>query len=294
MSLSITFDRAGVESFRAHPLFDEALLQNAGEKARQFASEPSLHRFALDRGHSMLGIYATCLHLQGRLTVSTLKVAAQELGVASPGRVMSFVAMTKKIGVLSENAPGSDRRVRGLSVSQAFLDFLRDRLRIDLAALAMLSPIGDEALRSFPDPGFFPAYMRVAGEGMGKGGFPPSRSGVMEFFADRQMGLQILYDIIAGDAASLDSVPVAVSISALSKRFGVSRPHVLKLLRDADRRGLVRWHAEARSVELSPRLVEKLRTYVAFIFIGTAYTLLRFRERRFTETVDPGMHGAGP
>jgi DNA-binding GntR family transcriptional regulator len=58
--------------------------------------------------------------------------------------------------------------------------------------------------------------------------------------------------------------PVPLSISAVANRFGVSRPHVRTLLRDAEDAGLIR-REDAGHVLVLPRLAES-----AEIFFATA------------------------
>jgi hypothetical protein len=68
----------------------------------------------------------------------------------------------------------------------------------------------------------------------------------------------------------LDGVVVAISVSAISKRFGVSRAHVLKLFRDAAEAGLVTWNPSARSLTFSSTLVARLLYYFSVVLMGTA------------------------
>ena len=64
----------------------------------------------------------------------------------------------------------------------------------------------------------------------------------MQLFLERNAGLVMLFNImLAGerDDTFPPMRPVRVSISALATRFGVSRAHVRKLLRDAQQAGLI-------------------------------------------------------
>ena len=59
--------------------------------------------------------------------------------------------------------------------------------------------------------------------------------------------------------------PVPISIAALARRFAVSRPHVLKLLRDAEAAGLITRSGDR--VLFKPALAEGARNFFATMFL---------------------------
>jgi DNA-binding GntR family transcriptional regulator len=62
--------------------------------------------------------------------------------------------------------------------------------------------------------------------------------------------------------------PVPVSISALARRFSVSRPHVLKLIRDAATEGLIeRAGPNGDRVVIRPRLSEAAQNFFATMYL---------------------------
>lgn len=260
----------GMASIQSHPQFRRAVRQSARDKADLFANESAFHRYALDRGYSLLSIFATCLHFsETGLTLTALKAMAQESKAASPGRVSSFIAMMRKIGAIAVADQMDDRRVHKMIVTQPFLRFMQERARIDTAALALMSPLGQRGLQSFENPAFFPAIMR-AGVMLMRGGVPTSEGSVIEFFSERHMGLHVMHDIMGQHEEVLDGLPATISVSALSKRFGVSRAHVLKLFRDAAKAGLLVWDPDARSLTFSEKLSRRLLYYFAVILMGAA------------------------
>jgi DNA-binding GntR family transcriptional regulator len=64
------------------------------------------------------------------------------------------------------------------------------------------------------------------------------------------------------------SRPVPISVSRLARRFGVSRPHVLKLLNDAASEGFIERIGPAgdRAVVL-PRLADAAQNFFATMFL---------------------------
>ena len=62
--------------------------------------------------------------------------------------------------------------------------------------------------------------------------------------------------------------PIRFSVAGLARRFRVSRPHVLKLLREAEKAGFL--SREDGIGTLTPRLCELVEEYYATSFIGYA------------------------
>lgn len=261
-----------IVSFLKNPRFNAALRFGAGEKAKLYGDLKPMHRFASDRGSHLLGIFALSLHFSDPgLTVGGLQAMRAESNFCSAGRAAAFIATMRRRGDFMP-ADGKPRtRVRNLVLSDRFIAFERERLRVDVKSLEILSPLGTYGLEHLDRPGFFAAYMRVASRELGvrANDMVPE----VEFFQERNIGLLVLYDIIASSEDALLSKPVTVSISQLSKQFEASRTHVLRLLRDAHTKGLIVWEAQARQVTLQPTLVRALRGYVAFLLGGSAYCI---------------------
>jgi hypothetical protein len=259
-------------AFLRHQEFNKALRHGAVRKAKLYGDLKPLHRFASDRGSSLLGIFALSLHFSEQgLSVGGLQAMRAESSFCSAGRAAAFIATMRKRAdfMPADNKPRT--RVSKLVISERFISFERERLRADIESLEMLSPLGEFGLAQLDKPAFFAGYMRVAARGLGRQANEHVRE--VEFFQERNTGLLALYDIIADSEDALESKPVAVSISQLSKRFDVSRTHILRLLRDADAEGLVVWQADERLVTLTPKLVRALHGYVAFILAGSAYCI---------------------
>ncbi len=75
-----------------------------------------------------------------------------------------------------------------------------------------------------------------------------------------------------------------ISISALSKRCGVSRPHILKLLRDAAASGFIAIDpAEPQRITVLAPLAQVLQNFIAWVLAFLAYdvraALARVEER---------------
>ena len=114
-------------------------------------------------------------------------------------------------------------------------------------------------------------------------------------FADRNAGMMILFSLIE-TAAPNDTVPprqpVTLSLSSVSRRFGVSRAHVRNLLRDAADMGLIQRSSGADNSEyvvLAP-LAEATRKFFATMFLVVAASIAAaIEEIESTNAVTPQM-----
>jgi hypothetical protein len=97
----------------------------------------------------------------------------------------------------------------------------------------------------------------------------------IEPFAERNGGFMILFSLIvaAGPGDTVPpSAPVRISISELARRFSVSRTHVLQLLRDAARQGLIERAGHAQeAIILLPPLRLAIRHCAATLFLFFAH-----------------------
>jgi len=94
----------------------------------------------------------------------------------------------------------------------------------------------------------------------------------IRLFVDHNAGFMILCTMLL--SGEVDDVyppvlPVTVSSSALSRRFGVSRAHVRRLLQDAENQGLLE-RLDGDRVRLLPRLAQAVSDFMASNFLLVA------------------------
>jgi hypothetical protein len=134
--------------------------------------------------------------------------------------------------------------------------------------MAPLFPDGEAMLEALDDPAVLRALIVAMVERFRDGFRFITYAPQLGLFGERNAGLLICCSLlIAGDPA--DAVPptrpVPISIAALARRFAVSRPHVLKLIRDAEEQGLI-----ARSgdrVVIKPGLAEGAQKFFATMYL---------------------------
>lgn len=256
-----------------HPRLDEALRHSARGALALARDGGRLGRLYQDHGSQMIMTMAlTQSFTDEGLTVERFKALCLDAGLASPGRARRLMDQLIDRGALIEADAGGDRRRRRLAPTPELLVFIDDRARVDLEAAAMVSPATAALLPRFDEPGFRPWFNRamaetMAGMGPDVGGLKPE----LALFGYRNGGLFLLIDIL--DQSLSPAAAVKVSVAGWAARLGVSRAHVLKLLRDADAAGLIAWTPERREVVASPGLIEAVRGFFAFMYAALGQVL---------------------
>jgi hypothetical protein len=132
-------------------------------------------------------------------------------------------------------------------------------------------PEGRQGLEGLSRPAFDAAFVSLLAEYYGAGRRAVEHSPGLETFVERNAGIIILMTLmLAGEPGDTfpPTRPVPVSISALSKRFGVSRVHVRKLLRDAAKLGwTVPTNADDSRVILQSPMREAMMNFFASSFL---------------------------
>jgi DNA-binding MarR family transcriptional regulator len=173
-------------------------------------------------------------------------------------------------GYLAPDA-SADGRQRRLVPTGKLLDMLRERWRVHFGAMAPLMPDGDAMVAALDDPHFGPRLVVGLSERFLAGFRFLTHAPNLGLFAERNAGILILASLLTSGAPG-DTMPpqraVPISISALARRFKVSRPHVLKLIRDAAAADLIeRTGQDGDRVVIQPRLADAAQNFFATMFL---------------------------
>jgi hypothetical protein len=267
-----------IAALRAHPRFAAAFAAVLRDLVAVHRNNPLLNKVLNDRGRVVFGVFAMYLHFgrdTGGLTASAMKAICAETGLCSPGRATAMLSLMRFASYVAPAAHPLDRRIRLLEPTDRLIDDHRRRLHAQLTALALLMPEGDAGLAHL-DELDFAAEMAVSfGEAFRAGFRVLDAAPELAALADRNAGIIALMSILLAGAAD-DTMPptrpVAISISALAKRCGVSRPHIQKLLRDAAASGFIAVDpAEPQRVTVLPRLADAMQNFVASVLLFVAY-----------------------
>lgn len=266
-----------VAAVRAHPRFTEAMRASAASLITLHRRNRLMSWFLSDRPLALIGHAVIYLHLEGRvddplsgLTPSRFRTFCRTNGLCSPGRAGAILAFMRMTGHIEAVAHPGDRRVTQLRPSAKLMDIARARLERQFAAISLLRPDIAPAIDALGDPDFEAVLFHSLGTWFISGSRVLDHAPGLHLFAERDAGVLILYSLmLAGepDDRPVPMKPVPISISALAKQFQVSRTHVLRLIRDAEKQGLLtRGGAKAETISLSPELGQDLQNMQAGLF----------------------------
>jgi hypothetical protein len=281
-----------VAALVARPRFPEAVRSTATTFVELYQGNRLLNTLLNDRGRMVIGYLSLYLHYSYRpedplsgLTVSRVKEFCAEQKLCSGGRAEAILMVMRLFGYL-EQAPGSsDRRVRRLIPTDRLISQLRERWQRMFGAMAMVMPEGEQGLNALDRQDFAAVFVARLADYFRSGVRLVDHAPGLDTFADRNAGIIILMSLmLSGDATDTfpPTRPVPVSISALSKRFGVSRVHVRKLLRDAAGLG---WTAPTNTDDGRVILQQPLRQAM-LNFMATAFLLLAAAIRDAREEIN--------
>jgi hypothetical protein len=137
--------------------------------------------------------------------------------------------------------------------------------------MAPLLPDGAAIVAALDDPVVARALVISMAERFRAGFRFISHAPGLGLFGERNGGLFILMTLItAGDEDDTvpPSRPVPISMAALARRFRVSRPHVLELVRDAADGGFIeRIGEEGNRIVIRPHLGEATQIFFATMYL---------------------------
>jgi hypothetical protein len=221
-----------------------------------------------------LSLAAVCLDADTRdddpgsgLTPGRFKAFCVQNRVCSEGRAAAVLAFMRLSGHLESASHPADRRITLLKPSAKLREMTRSRLLVQLNAAAMICPEIAPILEQLDRPEIERFFYLQSLSRFKSGMRLLARAPALSLFADRDVGVLVLYALMLGAPPS-DGMPpsgaVPLSIAALSRRFRVSRTHILRLIRDAEAAGLLsRGGERGEQVSFSPKLQADLRNFVA-------------------------------
>jgi hypothetical protein len=144
----------------------------------------------------------------------------------------------------------------------------RKRLLIDLESIAMLAPEAQPIVDNFDDEKFR-AYMATMGRIMLALG-PRQHPDLIAFDAitSRNSGVLFLYMLVKEawkDGAFPQPGQIRINASGMARALGVSRMHILRLLREAEAAGFLQRHGGDNAF-VTPLLCDRLSLWTALFY----------------------------
>ncbi len=261
-------------AMRAQPHFADAMRHAVTQSLRLFEQDAVMTRALRDVGRVVSGMIALYLDADGGLTLSRIQRFLSDMGMTSPGRAAAILIQLRLLGYVALAAEQPNRRVRRYKPTPRMQNAFRAHFRKDFEALSRIEPDAAPLLARFDEPQVFVPVIVRFGQGLVDAARVHERDTPgLDLFSQRNAGLMILSDLLLAAEAPDEFPPkgtIRFSVSGLARRFGVSRPHVLKLLRDAERAGFLKRDAEEGRGALLEPLRELVANYYATVFIGMA------------------------
>jgi hypothetical protein len=270
--------RENVAALRAHPRFSEAARTMMRDIIGIYDGNRILNQVMNDRGRVVFGALAFYLHFSrdpgdppSGLTAARMKALCAETGLCSTGRATAMLLLMRYAGYLAPATESGSERTHRLVPTERMFESQRRRMSGHLRAMSLLLPEGTEGLANLHRQEFIASMACQFGDCFRAGFRILDTSPALYPLVERNAGLMILFSLFLAsdaDAGLTSDRPAAISIAALARRFGVSRPHVLKLLRDAEALGFVaRGGENGEQILVRPALAEAVLDFIATIFL---------------------------
>lgn len=265
-------DAEALAQLKRRPGFVEAVRTSARETAEIYRAR-LLNAVLNDRGRFMISSFALYLHFLSRrdpavvLTAGRLRTLSVQQGVCSYGRAAAMIALMRWGGYLvPAPAPAGEGSER-LIITGRLTAHMVERWRMQMTVMAELFPEARIALQRLDDARFIAAFALAQSAQFVAGFRFVDHVPELAVFFDRNGGLMILLTLVAMGSGERRTAPekATISISALARRFGVSRPHVTGILRAAEAQGLLRRIDE--DVRIEDVLNEAVEHFYALVYL---------------------------
>jgi hypothetical protein len=251
-----------VAALRAHPLLPDAVCAAAGALVTIARRPPVIIN---DLGRLVIGNLALYLHYSrdpadpsSGLSAGRLKALCAEHNVCSRGRALAVMALMRNAGDLVPATCQVDQRLRLLVPTEKLIEACRPYWEAIFRGMAVVIPGRSDAIAALQREDVLAAFLQVFG-GYFCAGMRMFKLGQgLTPFAQRNAALAILLSLLVTSEQSARAgspATVRISIADLARRFGVSRPQVVRVLDEAVEASLVERSAQdGLQVTVLPRL----------------------------------------
>jgi hypothetical protein len=266
-----------------HPAFPDAVRAMAEQLLALSASDRAIDGIFKDAGRYIAA--ASAAAMASGVTLAGIKRLCAKFGLLSPGRARAMLLYLRYLGYVSlrrERPAGRPARYR---ISPAFRAAWQAHLTIVLNAAGLIEPAAAQAAERLDEPAFFECFCRLQLDGLAEGirHWDPDMPFV-RVFINRHAGTQIVWALLVqhGDGGFPYAGPLAVSKSALARRFGVSLMHVKRLFADAISEGLIEQDEGHR-----PFLTDSAGEQIRFLYAAQLIRLLMTAARTIEALAQP-------
>jgi hypothetical protein len=271
---------ADIARLKQHPNFAAAVHAAAGSMVDFYQGNRLLNALLNDRARVVFGMLVLDMHYAGTggtpgFTAARARETCVAQRLCSAGRASAMIALMRFAGYIEPLPAAADRRLRLYGATERLLATHLDRWRRMFAAIAQVRPEGAAGQAALVRPQFAPLYVRLLADDFRAGTrIMLDSAPELGLFAERNCGLLLLFSLLAdvpADATLSVQWARPVSISAMARRFSVSRAHVKKLMDDAVAAGFFAVDASnGFRLRFTPALAVATETFFATTFLYLA------------------------
>jgi DNA-binding MarR family transcriptional regulator len=237
-----------------------------------------------DTGRMVLGTIALYLHASGGLTHRRLCELSSGGGRLSPGRASAILLRLRMIGYVKAAAKRSDGSARLYLPTERMIGAFCTRVEIELQALTRIEPQMHAFIAVWEqdrETALMALYRRIGKRLIYALSHPREDMKPYEALLMRDAGLLIFHALMeAADTGSdfPNAGRFTISLTEIARRFGVSRTHVLRFMRDAERAGFLARDGNGNLSRITPSLCKAYATYSSILqiaWMATAFHTLQ-------------------
>ena len=261
---------------RAHPALCGAVAARLASIIELYDGNRLRNTLLCDRGRILIGfflLYLDVLPLPGTDTHGASSAGVQALcrraGLCSAGRVVTVLAAMCFGGYLTPGTDPHHARRRILVPTHKLIAIHHQHWVRQFEAMASIFPHAALVPARLESKAFCTAFLYHLGTYFFAGFRVLDHVPILTELAESNAGLLVLSSLALSQLANEapPGAPVRLSISALSRRFCVSRAHVRKILVLADSAGLLVRSPRSECVTVRPLLSEALISFFGTVFI---------------------------
>ncbi len=224
-----------------HPRRYAAMRAIVRSTLKAASADKTLMGIFKDGGRYACAMWAIQLHVSGGLTLQSLKDLCAASGLLSPGRARAVLLYMRYLGYVEPARTPT-------GASQTFAPTVRcyaswtTHMRFALEAAAEIEPQVQAVIDHIDDPDVFAAVVRTQGESLFQGVKVYSLDRPhFRVFINRHAGTLVMADLLdsADDGEFPPRTVTASSQREFSKRYGVSRVHISRMMKHAEREGIL-------------------------------------------------------
>ena len=261
---------------RAHPALMGAVAEFARSLIDTYEGNALLNTVLCDRGRVLVGfflLYLEVLPLPGTsvpgATLSTVQALCRLTRLCSPGRTASVLAAMRFGGYIVPRTDPADHRRRFLVPTQKLVAAHQQRWVRQFEAMAPVFPGAILVPALLESRAFRTAFLHQLGTYFLAGFRVLDHAPVLAKLAESNAGLLMMSSLVLRQLTN-EGPPggaLPISISALSRRFCVSRAHIRNMLVISEAAGLLAHAPGSESVVVLPALTEAIIQFYSVVFI---------------------------